>query len=70
VHEQVSEAGIEGFFFSPIPDEKYRGESHDLPEDKKGEEVAGKHHPQRTPHIQENGRLLTRILGMKGIKNG
>src|SRR4030067_1502888 len=67
MHQYVTEGS---FYGCRIPLRKYqvgRCKGHDLPENKDDSVIPGKEHTKRTADIKECGRVLPRILNMKGI---
>ncbi len=67
MHQQVTETSRAGSRFAALPDKKCRGNRHQFPEHVKGDEIAGKSHPQRTPRIDQRCHVLGIVLQVQCV---
>src|SRR6056297_3143159 len=65
MHQQVAVAGLNRTLLFTVPDQKGGGKSHQFPEDKQGEIIAGQGHSQGTGNIKERSNVLSGLLDLQ-----
>ncbi len=65
--QEVAVAGGQRLCPSAEPDEKYRGECHQFPENKQGDVIGAKNYPERAGHIDPGGDVFLGILYVQAV---
>lgn len=68
VHQEIAQTCGLGTGGATIPDDEERCHSHEFPENKQGDEIAGKDHPEGRPGIDKGRSVFAAVPNMEGVK--
>ncbi len=67
MHKDIPKSRLQGPIRSSKPDQKDRGNRHDLPEDEEREQIAGKDYAKSASHIEKRSHVLCIVLYVERI---